>query len=496
MSENYPALLVIVPLLSAFAIYACSWLHKKSCLPLAITGLSISFLISIGLLIKVLHRGPFSYHLGGWAPPWGIAYELDQINALVLLAVTTVVLVNLIATGKEIERRFADRKGAFYALYLLFVVGLLGIVVTGDLFNLYVLLEIASITGYSLIAMGESARAPISSLNYVFMGTIGACFYLLGVGYMYIMTGSLNMADVRGLLPPLYHSSAILAAFIFCLVGVMIKMGFFPLHFWLPNAYTYAPSPAASLIAPLMTKVMAYVMIRLMVSVFSPSFVFSSISASRGIVWLACLAIIIGAVMALSQRDIRRMLTYIIVSEIGYIVGGAWLGNATAMSGAILHILNDALMTLCVFLAVGAVSRKLGRLYIEDLAGLFKKMPFTMAGFVAGGISIIGVPPTCGFFSKWYLILGAIEANNYGFVAALIISSLINVALFFRIIETAFMGNPHTAAIGHEWTSGIQEVSLTTLVPLLVVTTGLVILGIFSGVVVTQVIRPGLTGVF
>jgi len=238
MTGNYPALLVTVPLLAAFVIYGCSWLHKRSCLFMALLGLTIPFAISVALLKKVLINGHISYHLGGWDPPWGIAYELDPINAIVLVAVTTVALVNLIATSKEIETRFSDRRGAFYALYLLFVVGLLGIVATGDLFNLYVLLEIASITGYSLIAMGDPARAPLSSLNYVFMGTIGACFYLLGVGYIYIMTGSLNMADVHALLPPLYHSSAIVVAFIFCLVGVMIKMGFFPLHSWLPNAYT------------------------------------------------------------------------------------------------------------------------------------------------------------------------------------------------------------------------------------------------------------------
>ena len=495
MTENYPALLVVVPLMFSFIIYGCSWLHRRSCLPIAILGLAIPLAVSIGLLKEVLTQGHISYHLGGWAPPWGIAYELDPINALILLAVATVSLINLIGTAKDIEALFPDRKGAFYALYLLFVVGMLGIVVTGDLFNLYVLLEIASITGYSLIAMGDPDRAPISSLNYVFMGTIGACFYLLGVGYIYIMTGSLNMADVRGLLPPLYHSTAIIVAFIFCLVGVMIKMGFFPLHFWLPNAYTFAPSPAASLIAPLMTKVMAYVMIRLIISVFSPVFTFSSIFATRGVVLLACTAIIIGALMALAQRDIRRMLTYIIISEIGYIVGGVWLANATAMSGAILHIINDTAMTFCVFLAVGAISRKAGQVRIENLSGLFSRMPFTMAAFVAGALSIIGVPPTCGFFSKWYLISGALKAGSYSFVAALIISSLINVALFFRIFESAFFTSSHVSPPSGHSAVAIEESPVNTLIPLLVTAAGLVVMGILSGVIIRQVIQPALAGI-
>ena len=492
MTGNYPALLVTVPLLAAFVIYGCSWLHKRSCLFMALLGLTIPFAISVALLKKVLINGHISYHLGGWDPPWGIAYELDPINAIVLVAVTTVALVNLIATSKEIETRFSDRRGAFYALYLLFVVGLLGIVATGDLFNLYVLLEIASITGYSLIAMGDPARAPLSSLNYVFMGTIGACFYLLGVGYIYIMTGSLNMADVHVLLPPLYHSSAIVVAFIFCLVGVMIKMGFFPLHSWLPNAYTYVPSPAASLIAPLMTKVMAYVMIRLMISVFSPKFVFSSIAASNAVVWLACLAIVMGALMALAQRDVRRMLTYIIVSEIGYIVGGAWIGNATAMSGAVLHIINDVLMTFCVFLSLGAIARSTKGYQIENFSGLFKKIPVTMATFVVSGLSIIGIPPTCGFFSKWYLILGAIEGGHYGFIVVLLLSSLINIILFFRIFEEAFFVYPKINAVHTEGEASIAiaETPFVTLIPLVLTAILLIFTGIYSGSLIALIIKP------
>ena len=492
MTENYPALLVVVPLLSAFVIYGCSWLHRKSCLPLALLGLAIPFFISIRLLKTVFINGHVSYHLGGWAPPWGIAYEIDPLSALVLLAVSTVAFINLIATSAQIERIFPDRKGAFYALYLLFIVGLLGIVVTGDLFNLYVLLEIASITGYSLIGMGNPDRAPLASLNYVFMGTIGACFYLLGVGYIYIMTGSLNMVDVKGLLPPLYHTSAIIVAFIFCLVGIMIKMGFFPLHFWLPNAYTYAPSPAASLIAPLMTKVMAYVMIRLIISVFSPSFAFSSIQISRGVVWLACIAIIVGAVMALSQRDVRRMLTYIIVSEMGYIVGGAWIGNATAMSGAVLHIINDVLMTFCVFLSLGAIARSTKGYQIENFSGLFKKIPVTMATFVVSGLSIIGIPPTCGFFSKWYLILGAIEGGHYGFIVVLLLSSLINIILFFRIFEEAFFVYPKINAVHTEGEASIAiaETPFVTLIPLVLTAILLIFTGIYSGSLIALIIKP------
>ncbi len=489
MTQHYPALLIVVPLLVACIISACSWIHKKSCFPLAALAMGFSSFVSFELLLEVLRKGHVSYFLGGWAPPWGIAYEVDQLNGIVLLLISLVAFFNLIATRQDIENKFSDRTGAFYTLYLLFVTGLLGIVVTGDLFNLYVLLEISSITGYALIAMGDPDRAPLASLNYVFMGTIGACFYLLGVGNLYIMTGSLNMADVSSLLPPLYGSKAIGAAFIFCMVGVLVKMAFFPLHGWLPNAYTYAPNPISSLIAPLMTKVMVYVMVRVMFFVFTIKYTFYLVRAAPALVILACVAMLVGAFFALAQRDMKRMLTYIIISEIGYMVGGAWLENRTALTGTILHIINDGLMTFCVFLATGAIAQKVPNLDLKNFRGLFKKMPFTMAGLVAGGLSIIGVPPTCGFFSKWYLITGAMEAGSYTFVVALVLSSLLNAILFFRIIEISFFegqGSDNHHGVGVK----LEEASASTVLCLLLVATSLVVAGIYSGTLVNKIINP------
>jgi multicomponent Na+:H+ antiporter subunit D len=383
MSEQYPALLVIVPLISAFLISAAGWVNRRLCFPIAVAALSVTVYSSVGLLMRVLDEGVIIYRLGGWPPPFGIAYYVDHLNGLVLVVVAVVALLNLIASKKSIDQEFPEKTGPFYTLYVLMVTGLLGIVVTGDAFNLYVLLEIASLTGYGLIAMGEE-RAPLATLNYVYMGTIGACFYLLGVGYLYIVTGSLNMADIAGILPALYQSKAVLAAFIICMVGLWLKMALFPLHAWLPNAYTFAPSAATSLIAPLVTKVMVYVMIRLILTVFTPKFAFATFAVKDPIVWLAVIAIVMGAIFALAERNLKKMLTYVIIAEVGYMVGGAWLGNRAAMTGAILHIVNDALMTLCIFLVVGNIVYRVKGYAFEDLKGLFRKMPFTMGAFVIG----------------------------------------------------------------------------------------------------------------
>ena len=488
MSDHYPVLIVILPFLFAFVVSGAAWIKKALCFPLTLLGLGLSAWFSVCLLGRVAATGVVKYRLGGWETPWGIGYHVDYLNGLVVAVVTVLAFINLIATRKIVTEETPEKSGAFYSLYLLFIVGLTGILMTGDLFNLYVLLEVASLTSYALIGMG-SGRAPMAALNYLFLGTVGGCFYLLGVGYLYIMTGSLNMADVASLLPPLVHSSAVVMAFIFCLVGVGIKMAFFPLHMWLPNAYASAPTAVGSLIAPLMTKVMVYVMIRLMLTIFSVDFAFVILKLANPMVWLSTLAIVMGAVFALAQKNLKRMFCYIIVSEIGYMMGGAWLGNNAGMTGAILHIMNDAVMTLCLFLCAGSIYYRIHGLDFDQLKGLFRKMPVTMACFVAGALSIIGVPPTCGFFSKWYLISGGLQAGQYGFVAALLFSSLVNVILFFRVIEISYYGDFDSH--GHDSSPiTVMEAPISMLASLLIVSLGLIVIGLYTGSIVNHIIDP------
>jgi multicomponent Na+:H+ antiporter subunit D len=489
MIDHYPALIVILPLLFAFVVSSAAWIRKSLCFPLTVVGMGLSALFSVLLLGQVATTGLVEYRLGGWETPWGIGYHVDYLNGLVVTVVTVLAFINLIATRKNVEQETPEKAGAFYSLYLLFIVGLTGILLTGDLFNLYVLLEVASLTSYALIGMG-SGRAPMASLNYLFMGTMGGCFYLLGVGYLYIMTGSLNMVDVATLLPQLFNSSAIVMAFIFCMVGVGIKMAFFPLHMWLPNAYGFAPTASASLIAPLMTKVMVYVLIRLILTVFSVDFAFVVLKMGDPMVWLSSLAIVAGAVFALAQKNLKRMFCYIVVSEIGYMMGGVWLGNNAGMTGAILHILNDAIMTLCLFLCAGTIFYRTGGLDLDRLKGLFQKMPVTMACFVTVALSVIGVPPTCGFFSKWYLISGGLQAGQYGFVAALLFSSLVNVILFFRVIEISYYGDFEDHHGHGSSPEAIMEAPASMLVPLLIVSVGLIVVGLYTGGIVNHLINP------
>ncbi len=378
----------------------------------------------------------------------------------------------------------------FYTLFLLLVTGLFGIVATGDLFNVFVFLEIAALSCYALMAIGRDG-APLATFRYIIMGTIGASFYLLGVGYLYIITGSLNMLDVAQRLPELYHSKVVLTAGIFMVVGIGLKMAIYPLHAWAPNAYADAPSTVSGLVAPLMTKVAAYMMIRVMFTVFKPVFFIEVIPVTTILTWMAAVAIIIGSIYAIAQTDLKKMLSYSVVAQIGYIALGIGLANKSGLTGAVLHILNEAFTKGCVFLVAGAIVYKMGACNINEFKNLYRKMPFTMSAFLIGAFSMVGIPPTCGFFSKIYLIMGSIDAGNWVFVAVLLFSSILNVVYFFRVIQIATFETPmpdYSRDKAYEAVA-MDEVPLSMLIPIQLMAAGIVLSGIFSTKIISTVIQ-------
>jgi multicomponent Na+:H+ antiporter subunit D len=487
-ASNLHMYVLAAPLLTAFFVNLLGRISRRWVAPLTLGALTFASLASLGVLGRVLRHGSFSYTVGNWQPPYGIELLVDPLSALMLVLISVVALFATFSAVQSVNQELPGQEHLFFTLYLILIAGLMGLVLTADAFNLYVLLEITSITTYGLIAMGKG-RAPLASFNYIIMGSIGACFYLLGVGYLYLMTGTLNMADIAGILPTVDGSAAVATALAFIMVGLWIKMAFFPLHGWLPNAYSLAPTGAGLLAAPLMTKVSIYLMIRVMFWIFSVDFLFlQNPQVSTLIVWAASLAIVCASCLALAQRDLKRMLTYILVAEVGYMVGGVWLANNIGMTGAILPIVNDALMTLCLFLAVAAIVYKLGSGEFDKLQGIYRRMPVTMAAFTVGAFSMIGIPPTAGFFSKWYLIQGGIEAGHWQYVIALLFSSLVNAVLFFRIIEIGYFfkdGEHH----GHE---KCEEAPLLMQAPLLVSAVALIVIGLGSGSLVESIIKLAL----
>lgn len=476
-----PIILTILPLLmgSILAVPA-GWSRRNLAYPIGAAALLASTLSAVLLLLETLGHGTIHYQMGGWMPPWGIAFVVDSFSAAMILLIAASSLITYLYCREEITAYFSEKSAAFIALALLTVAGHMGIVSTGDMFNLYVLIEVAALSGYALLAIG-GGRSALTSLNYLCIGSVGASFYLLGVGYLYILTGSLNMGDITGILTSLESSASLSAAIAILVLGIWVKMALFPFHGWLPGAYGHSRSVAATLLAPLTTKVMIYVLIRLRIGVLPPQIGFPA-GIEQVALLLATAAIFAGSAMAFIQKDQRRMLCYILVAEIGYMAGGVFLGNRTAMTGAILHVFADALMTLTLFLALTNIARRRETMNLKSFGGLFSQMPFTMGAFTLGAMSMIGVPPLCGFFSKWHLLSGALQAGRYSFMAALIASSLMNVILFFRIFEAAFFekwtGGP---AIARE--SGRPRLALLGAAAALLVVTGL-----STGLIVERVI--------
>ncbi len=368
---NFPVLVIVIPLIAAVIAPVAARIHKSLAWYVAVLGTFASFLVSCSLLSIVRDRGEkISYWLGGWQPPWGIEYVVDGLNGFVLVVVSFIAFMVAIYARSGLSGEIDDDKQSFfYSIYLLFVTGLMGIVITGDVFNLYVFLEISALSGYALVASGKKRAALIASYNYLILGTVGATFILLGIGYLYMVTGTLNMADLRELLPPLYGSKVVLTAFAFFTVGLMIKLALFPLHIWLPNVYSTSPSVVGAVMAATSIKVGAYVLLRFMFTVFTIDFSTVVIPVTTILIILSSVAIIAGSVIAIAQTNIKRMLAYSSVGQIGYIVLGAALVNQTGMTGSLIHILNHALMKGALFLCAGIVLYRVGTESIEGLKG-------------------------------------------------------------------------------------------------------------------------------
>lgn len=443
INEHLSALQVIVPLLSAPIVVL---LRPRGLAWATATAASLmAFAIAVALTIGVRDGQSFAYLMGSWAAPYGIELGVDAFSAILLLIITGASSLALLGAFRSLGAQVElDRQPLFYSAWLLALAGLLGIVVSADAFNIFVFMEISSLASYVLIAGGPDRRALPAVFKYLIMGTIGATFYLIGVGLIYMMTGTLNLADMEIRIHEVSDQSPILVAAGFITIGLALKAAVFPLHLWLPNAYTYAPHVVSVFLAACATKVALYVLLRFDFFVFQQNLVGHDLQFSYFLMPLAILAILIASSAALFQRNLKRMLAYSSVAQIGYIMLGASLVSSAGLTASALHIFNHALAKGTLFLAVACLAMRLPTLRIEELAGAARSMPWTMGAFVIAGLSLIGVPGTAGFISKWYLITAVLNegALGIGLAAVIIVSSLMAVVYIWRVVEVAYFKVP------------------------------------------------------
>jgi multicomponent Na+:H+ antiporter subunit D len=458
LSHNLPALQVVIPLLAA---PLCVIVNRgRAAWMLATVASFAAFVIAAALLAQTLNEGVISYAMGGWAPPWGIEYRVDTVNAFVLLIVSAMSTLVLPFAHDSVRHEIEEGKThLFYSGWLLCLSGLLGITITGDAFNIFVFLEISSLATYMLIALGKDRQALVAAFRYLILGTIGATFILIGVGLLYSLTGSLNLNDLAEQMPQIRHTRTVSAAFAFLVVGIGIKMALFPLHMWLPNAYTYAPSAVSALLAGTATKVAVYVLLRFLFTVFGAEYSMQTMNLDLLLLVLGLAAVFAASLTAIFQVDIKRMLAYSSVAQIGYITLGIAMVTVTGLTAAILHLFNHALIKTALFLAMGCVFYRVGSVSIGAMNGIAQRMPLTMAAFVAAGLSLIGVPLTVGFISKWYLISAALERDWWWLAVALLASSLLAVIYIWKVVEAAYFREPD------ETTARASEAPVALLLP-------------------------------
>ena len=449
--EQLPILQILVPFVSAPLIVFIG--NRTIAWWITFLASLISLLISINLLLLVNDGSIISYHIGGWAPPIGIEYRVDALNAFVLVLIT---LISTIvapyaykSVGNEIPK---EHHTLFYAAYLLCVTGLMGVVITGDVFNVFVFLEISSLASYVLISLGShrDKRALTSAFNYLIIGTIGATFFVIGIGLLYMVTGTLNMIDMAGLLEGKSSSSTVRSAFAFIIVGVGLKLAIYPLHIWLPKAYTFAPSFITAFLAATATKVAIYILLRFMFTIFRPSFLEELNVLNFVILPLSIAAMIIASMIAIFQKDFKGLLAYSSIAQVGYILLGISIMSESGLTAAIIHLFNHGITKVALFMVAGAYVIKRGGSLLTNLQGAGFTMPWTSAATVVGCLSLIGVPGTAGFISKWILVEAAIENGKWPLAIVIIFSSLLAVVYCGRLIETLYFKNGNDETVVNE----------------------------------------------
>ncbi|UHQ95388.1 proton-conducting transporter membrane subunit [Haloterrigena alkaliphila] len=442
-------LLIVAPILASVLPVALGLRYERAGWPVAAITTTGIFAGAVSLASAVFTEGgPVIHRLGNYPREYGIELVADGFS------VPIVVLVTAVAAGVLAYTRLAGPRGnTFYSAYLLLTGGLIGISLTGDVFNLFVFLEISSLATYALVSSGDGPESAVAGLKYLILGTVAASMYLIGVGFLFMATGTLNMIELAAAIPEAEAQPLIRAAFAFVFVGFALKVAQWPLHTWQPDAYQQAPDGATPLIAALVSSASAYAFGRILVTVFGVDYLVSMPYASEIVVAVGCVSVLAGTTLAVVQRDVKRMLAYSSVSQFGLIVAayGVVIHDATetALVGAAVHLVGHGLLKAGLFLAVGAIAVGYGARTVDEYAGLAKRRPVLAASMAVLLLVLVGVPPGVGFVGKWYIALGAVEAQLWPVAAVIFLSTMLTLAYTARLLEKMYFTPAPELETGH-----------------------------------------------
>jgi multicomponent Na+:H+ antiporter subunit D len=434
MIDHAPVLVIVAPLLGAVVSMLAGLRSTRTAWWIAAASAATQLGLALAVAWQVATGGAVHYVAGGFVAPYGIELVVDGLSAPLLVLVPAVFGAVLLYTSES-----GPDSTAFFTLLGLLVGGLTGLVVTADAFNLYVFLEISGLAAYALVASGRKADAAVAGFKYLLVGTVGASLYLLGVGFLLIATGTLNMADLAARIAAVgYTSPLIVAGFGLAVGGLVVKVALFPVHTWQPDAYANAPVSVATFISALVSTVAAYALARIVLSVFGADFLAAVPLARDVVVVVAAVSIVAGSVLAVLQSDVRRMLAYSSVSQFGIVVVAFALATPLAVVGGLIHLLGHAVMKGGLFATSGLITARTGARTIDDFAGLGGRDPVGAGAFAVLGLAMVGVPPAVGFVGKWYVVVGAANAGAWLVVAVVLASTLLTLGYFGVLVERMF----------------------------------------------------------
>ncbi|MDW7739954.1 MAG: monovalent cation/H+ antiporter subunit D family protein [Bacillota bacterium] len=481
--SKLPFLCVIGTLIASFCMPVLARWKREFCAPLAtvVTGAVFSTTLVIGYHIRqgnVIH-----YAVSGWQPPWGIEIVVDSLSSMMLMLLSGLAFAILIYSFAAIKHELESMvTGWYYTAYMLCLAGMMGLVITNDIFNMYVFIEVTGLSACALVASKGTRLSTEAALKYLLLATIGSGFILFGIGFIYMITGNLNLTFIAQELALVKDSYPFLiwTALSFFVVGFGVKSALFPLHLWLPDAHSSAASPSSAVLSSLVVKVYIIAFLKILFIAFGLE-IFHETFIRHLILVLAIIAMLAGSFFAFVQIETKRRLAYSTVAQIGYVFLGIGLGTPWGMAAGMLHIVVHAFMKTCLFLCTGAVYYQTGRKQVNQFSGLGYSMPITMGAFTVAAFSMVGIPLFGGFISKYGLALGSLEADLPLVIVVIILSGLLNATYYFPIIGQAYFSmdghdDHDTAKVFKR-----DQVPLSMLVPIVLVALGIIYLGIFPG---------------